>query len=95
MRWPYYLLLTILGSCVATQKVINIADAYDDPRFDRSYDAKTGYRTGSMLSVPKTCMDWQCQAPTPVTIPLRMPFNWRPILAALCTPFRLGARFSQ
>ena len=43
---------SILGSCVATLSIINMADAYDDPRFDQSYDSKTGYRTRSLLTVP-------------------------------------------
>jgi len=31
---------------------LNIPDAYDDDRFDRSYDKKTGYRTRSILCMP-------------------------------------------
>ncbi|MEB3291073.1 MAG: GAF domain-containing protein [Leptolyngbya sp.] len=31
---------------------LNIPNAYDDPRFDRSYDQKTGYRTRSILCLP-------------------------------------------
>lgn len=38
---------------VATHVVpLNIPDAYDDDRFDRSYDQKTGYRTRSILCMP-------------------------------------------
>jgi hypothetical protein len=46
----------IAGSCVSggagEGTVINIPDAYEDSRFDRSVDMKTGYRTFSILAVP-------------------------------------------
>ncbi|MCA9581581.1 MAG: GAF domain-containing sensor histidine kinase, partial [Myxococcales bacterium] len=42
----------LAGSCARDGQVINIVDAYDDPRFDRSWDGKTGYRTKSILCVP-------------------------------------------
>ena len=32
--------------------IINVRDAYDDPRFDRSFDLKSGYRTKSILCIP-------------------------------------------
>jgi HD-GYP domain-containing protein (c-di-GMP phosphodiesterase class II) len=42
----------IVGAVAATGESINIPDAYQDPRFNRSVDAATGYRTVSTLSVP-------------------------------------------
>lgn len=42
----------IVGYTATTGKVVNIEDAYSDPRFDRSYDASTGFRTMSLLTVP-------------------------------------------
>lgn len=42
----------IAGSCVTMRQIINISDAYLDPRFNRSVDVKTGYRTKSILSFP-------------------------------------------
>lgn len=42
----------IAGECAQTRAVINVPDCYEDPRFDRSFDARTGYRTRSMLAVP-------------------------------------------
>ena len=42
----------IAGTVVATGDPIILHDAYADPRFDRSADEKTGYRTRSMLCVP-------------------------------------------
>jgi len=32
--------------------VLNLRDAYNDPRFDRSTDQRTGYRTKSLLTMP-------------------------------------------
>ncbi len=42
----------IAGHVAATGKVVHIPDAYADPRFDRSTDLQTGYRTRSILAVP-------------------------------------------
>jgi signal transduction histidine kinase len=42
----------IAGHVAATGKSVRLADAYEDPRFDRSVDAATGYRTRSLLAVP-------------------------------------------
>ena len=42
----------IAGTVAATGKVINIPDAYQDPRFDRAVDRKTGYATRTILCAP-------------------------------------------
>lgn len=42
----------ISGFVAETGECVRIADAYDDPRFDKSWDIKTGYRTRAMLCVP-------------------------------------------
>lgn len=42
----------LAGTVAATGEGIILHDAYADPRFDRSQDQKTGYRTRSMLCVP-------------------------------------------
>ncbi len=42
----------IAGSVAATGGVINIPDAYADPRFNRSFDVASGYKTNSILCVP-------------------------------------------
>lgn len=42
----------LAGAVAATGRSINIADAYDDERFDRGWDERSGYRTKSMLCVP-------------------------------------------
>ena len=42
----------LVGSVVDCGSSVRIEDAYADPRFDRSVDERTGYRTGSLLVVP-------------------------------------------
>lgn len=42
----------IAGATVAERRIINLADAYEDPRFEKGVDRRTGYRTTSLLSVP-------------------------------------------
>lgn len=42
----------IAGECFTSGRVINIADAYSDPRFNPDFDRHTGYRTHSMLCMP-------------------------------------------
>jgi serine phosphatase RsbU (regulator of sigma subunit)/anti-sigma regulatory factor (Ser/Thr protein kinase) len=39
----------IAGTVAKTRALINIADAYADPRFDPTFDVQTGYRTRSIL----------------------------------------------
>ncbi|MBN1947977.1 MAG: GAF domain-containing protein [Bradymonadales bacterium] len=42
----------IAGTVALHNQVVNIADAYQDDRFDRAVDEVTGYRTGSILAAP-------------------------------------------
>jgi HD-GYP domain-containing protein (c-di-GMP phosphodiesterase class II) len=42
----------IAGSVAQTGAIINIADAYADSRFNRSFDQAQGYRTKTILCVP-------------------------------------------
>lgn len=42
----------IAGAVAQTGEVVNLVDAYSDPRFDRDWDIKTDYRTTSILCVP-------------------------------------------
>lgn len=42
----------IAGACASARQVVNITDAYADPRFNRDVDRKTGYVTKSILAVP-------------------------------------------
>ena len=43
---------SIVGQAATTGHVQNVRDAYADPRFDRKWDAKSGYRTRTLLAVP-------------------------------------------
>lgn len=47
----------IAGQCARSGGIINLPDAYADPRFNREVDRKTGYRTRSMLTVPLMSFD--------------------------------------
>lgn len=42
----------IAGEVFSTREVVNIPDAYADPRFNPEVDRKTGFRTRSILCVP-------------------------------------------
>lgn len=42
----------LAGTVAASGEAVILHDAYEDSRFDRSLDQKTGYRTRSMLCVP-------------------------------------------
>ena len=42
----------LAGTVAESDEPVILYDAYDDPRFDRSSDQRTGYRTRSMLCVP-------------------------------------------
>ncbi|CAE8594124.1 unnamed protein product, partial [Polarella glacialis] len=42
----------IAGSVFNSRELVNIPDCYQDGNFDRSFDAKTGYFTKSLIAVP-------------------------------------------
>ncbi len=42
----------IAGETLSTRKIINIPNAYEDSRFNPSFDEATGFKTRSVLSVP-------------------------------------------
>lgn len=42
----------IAGTVAATGEVLDIPDAYADPRFDRRFDGKSGYYTNDLFAVP-------------------------------------------
>lgn len=44
--------LGIVGEVVQTGHSIRVDDAYDDPRFNKDVDIKTGYKTKNLLCVP-------------------------------------------
>ena len=42
----------IAGFVASTSKVLNLPDAYEDPRFNKDIDLRTGYRTKSIICGP-------------------------------------------
>ena len=42
----------VAGHCFRNGHIVNLADAYADPRFNREVDRRTGYRTRSLLCAP-------------------------------------------
>jgi signal transduction histidine kinase len=42
----------LAGWVAQTGQLVNLADAYEDSRFDRTWDIKSGYRTRSLLCMP-------------------------------------------
>jgi Nif-specific regulatory protein len=42
----------IVGTAATTGNVVNVKDAYSDPRFYNAIDDRTGYRTRNVLAVP-------------------------------------------
>jgi len=42
----------ILGECARTREIINVPDCYADPRFSRTFDDRTGYKSDNMLVLP-------------------------------------------
>ena len=42
----------IAGYCFKTGETVNLGDAHRDPRFNKEIDAKTGYRTQTLLCMP-------------------------------------------
>jgi hypothetical protein len=42
----------IAGAVAATGEILDIPDAYTDPRFDRRFDGKSGYYTNDLFALP-------------------------------------------
>ena len=49
----------LVGECLARREILNIPDAYEDPRFMGVVDKATGYKTESVLNVP--LLGWEKQ----------------------------------
>ncbi|HUO92304.1 MAG TPA: adenylate/guanylate cyclase domain-containing protein [Rhizomicrobium sp.] len=49
--------LGLAGHCFTSGEIINVGDAYSDPRFNREIDDLTGYRTKSLLTLPVVARD--------------------------------------
>jgi phosphoserine phosphatase len=42
----------IVGSCFNSGKLVNVPEAYEDPRFNKSIDLLTGFKTRNILAAP-------------------------------------------
>ena len=42
----------IVGECARSRTLVNVPDAYADPRFNPEFDKKSGYRTRCLLTLP-------------------------------------------
>jgi signal transduction histidine kinase len=49
----------LVGHCFQNSQLLNLKDAYEDPRFNREVDVTTGYRTRSVLCLPIFTRDHQ------------------------------------
>jgi phosphoserine phosphatase len=49
----------LVGECLVSRELINVSNAYDDPRFIPAVDKATGYKTRSVLNVP--LLGWEKQ----------------------------------
>jgi phosphoserine phosphatase len=49
----------LVGECLARREILNVPDAYEDPRFMGVVDKATGYKTESVLNVP--LLGWEKQ----------------------------------
>jgi adenylate cyclase len=49
---PFKISRGLAWACCEEKNVVNIPDAWEDKRFDNSFDLKTGFRTRSMLVAP-------------------------------------------
>ncbi len=47
----------IAGEAARTQRIINVPDAWDDPRFNNEFDKKSGFRTRALLTIPLLSYD--------------------------------------
>ena len=47
----------LVGEAATSKSTCNISDAYEDARFNKSVDVRTGYRTQSVLCIPVLAMD--------------------------------------
>lgn len=55
----------IAGFVARSAQMVNIADCYQDARFDQYMDRKTGYHTKSMANRPQTYRTLDTHGPVP------------------------------
>lgn len=47
----------LAGEAARTKQIINVPDAWEDPRFNNEFDKKSGFRTRAMLTIPLISFD--------------------------------------
>jgi phosphoserine phosphatase len=65
----------LAGEAARTRRIINVPDAYADPRFNREVDRQTGFRTRSILSIPLLAFDGELIGVTQVLNKRGRPFD--------------------
>lgn len=65
----------IAGECARHHRVINVPDAYADPRFNREVDKQTGFTTRSILAAPLTGVDGELIGVAQILNKRGRPFN--------------------
>ena len=65
----------LAGYVARSGEVLNIEDAYDDPRFNKEVDQRTGYRTKSVLCMPLRNKDGKTIGVTQIINKHGGPFN--------------------
>lgn len=65
----------IAGECARHRRVINVPDAYADPRFNREVDKQTGFTTRSILAAPLLGVDGELIGVAQVLNKRGRPFN--------------------
>jgi PAS domain S-box-containing protein len=65
----------IAGAAFANREVVNIPDAYADPRFNQEVDRRTGYKTRSILCMPIVNKTGRCIGVTQVLNKFDGPFT--------------------
>jgi phosphoserine phosphatase RsbU/P len=83
----------LAGATAKTRTTINLSDAYQDPRFDKSFDEATGFRTRSILCTPIIGEDQRLIGVVEVLNKLDgTPFSDddEALLHAICTHLRLA-----
>ncbi|MBL8757628.1 MAG: GAF domain-containing protein, partial [Phycisphaerae bacterium] len=51
----------IAGEAARTRAIINVPDAWQDPRFNPEFDKKSGFRTRGLLTIPMLSFDGKLQ----------------------------------
>jgi len=87
----------LAGHVASTSEVLNIADAYGDPRFNPEIDRRTGYRTRTVLAAPVLNRDGRVIGVTQAINKRRGRFEGddEELLQALCSQIAVALENAQ